>query len=270
MVFSLAFPAIDPVLIQIGPLAIRWYSLAYVAGLLLGWLLVRRLASGTSDQIARQNADDFLTWATIGVILGGRLGYVLFYRPEYYLANPAEIVAVWRGGMSFHGGLSGVIVAAVLYTRKHRIPLLVFGDLLACAAPPGLLFGRIANFINGELFGRVSDVPWAMVFPHGGPYPRHPSQLYEACLEGLVLFAVTMALVRTPWITSRPGIITGAFVAGYGMARFIVEFFREPDAHMGMLSGVVTMGQLLSAPMILAGAGLAIHAVNRGKTTRRS
>jgi len=261
MLFTLAFPAIDPVLIQLGPLAIRWYSLAYVAGLILGWLLVRRLASMTSDAVSRDDVDDFLTWATIGVILGGRLGYVMFYSPQSYLENPLEILYVWQGGMSFHGGFSGVVVATILFTRKRKLPMLVFADLLACAAPLGLFFGRLANFINGELFGRVSEVPWAMVFPRGGPYPRHPSQLYEAALEGLILFIVLIILVRLPRITGKPGILTGVFIAGYGIARSIVELYREPDAHIGLLSSGATMGQMLSIPMILVGVAFIVYFV---------
>lgn len=269
MFFTLAFPAIDPVLIQMGPFAIRWYSLAYIGGLLLGWLLVRKLAQRTSDAVDQEGVDDFLTWATIGVILGGRLGYVLFYKLGHYLDNPIEIFAVWQGGMSFHGGFAGVVIATILFTRKRQIPLLVFSDLLACAAPIGLFFGRIANFINGELFGRVSDAPWAVVFPGGGPYPRHPSQLYEAGLEGAVLFIIVMIFVRIRRITDKPGILTGVFMMGYGLARSIVETFREPDAHIGFLSGGSTMGQMLSVPMVLVGIGFIAYAMRQGSSARK-
>jgi phosphatidylglycerol---prolipoprotein diacylglyceryl transferase len=276
MFLTLAFPAIDPVLIEFGPIpfigiviAIRWYSLAYIAGLILGWLLMRKLAARTSDAVSLDHADDFLTWATVGVILGGRLGSVLFYNFEFYVENPLNVLFIWQGGMSFHGGFAGVVVATILFTRKHKIPLLVFSDLLACVAPIGLFFGRIANFINGELFGRVSDVSWAMVFPNAGPYPRHPSQLYEATLEGLVLFVVVMALVRLPRITSKPGVLTGVFMAGYGSARMFVELFREPDSNIGFLSGGTTMGQMLSIPMILIGVGFILYALRHGSPAKK-
>lgn len=269
MFFTLAFPAIDPVLVQVGPFAIRWYSLAYIGGLILGWLLMRRLARRYSDTVNQDQVDDFLTWATIGVILGGRLGYVLFYKLGFYLDNPMSIFAVWQGGMSFHGGFAGVVIATILFCRKRQIPLLIFSDILACVAPIGLFFGRLANFINAELVGRVSDVPWAMVFPRSGPYPRHPSQLYEAALEGLVLFVILMVLARLPRITTRPGILTGVFMMGYGLARATVEMFREPDAHIGFLSGGSTMGQMLSIPMILIGVGFLLYAMRQGSSVTR-
>ncbi len=256
MIFTLPFPMIDPVLVEIGPLAIRWYSLAYIVGLLLGWRYCRRLAArppGTVDAVA---LDDFLLWATLGVVLGGRLGYVLFYKAGHYLANPVDIVYLWQGGMSFHGGAAGVLLAILWFARRRNIPVLTLGDIVACAAPIGLFLGRIANFINGELYGRASDVPWAMVFPHDElRVPRHPSQLYEAALEGLVLFLLLYWLVRRGWLL-RPGAISGAFLAGYGAARLFVELFRQPDAHLGFLIGPVTMGQLLSVPMLLAGLAL--------------
>ena len=264
MIFTLPFPMIDPVLVEIGPLAIRWYSLAYIVGLLLGWRYCRRLAArppGTVDAVA---LDDFLLWATLGVILGGRLGYVLFYKAGYYLANPADIIYLWQGGMSFHGGAAGVILAIILFARRRNLPILILGDIVACAAPIGLFLGRIANFINGELFGRASDVPWAMVFPHDElGVPRHPSQLYEAALEGLVLFLLLYWLVRRGWLL-RPGAISGAFLAGYGAARLFVELFRQPDAHLGFLIGPATMGQLLSVPMLLAGLALILWARRSG------
>ena len=259
MTFAFTFPAIDPVLIEIGPIVIRWYALAYIAGLLLGWQLMRRLARSVADQITEIDVDDFLVWATAGVILGGRLGYILFYRLDYYLDNPMNMLAVWQGGMSFHGGFLGVIVAAILFTRKRKIPPLLFGDLLGCVAPVGLFFGRLANFINGELFGRVSDVPWAVIFPRGGPDPRHPSQLYEAGLEGLVLFGVLMVISRSEIVRRRHGTRIGIFMVGYGLARSIVELYRQPDAHLGFISGNITMGQLLSVPMLLAGAALIVY-----------
>ena len=274
MMFALAFPTIDPIAVEIGPFAIRWYALAYIAGLILGWRYMLRLTDDLprhTVEIADENGkpqkveepvvsrlavDDFLVWATIGVVLGGRLGYVLFYKPGFYLENPLNILTVWQGGMSFHGGLLGVCIATILFCRKRGIPLFRFADLLGCAAPIGLFFGRIANFINGELFGRAGDVPWAMVFPHGGPDPRHPSQLYEATLEGLVLFVLLAVLWRNQSLRDRPGMMAGIFFIGYGIARIIAEFFREPDAHLGFLFQGATMGQLLSVPMIAFGLWL--------------
>ncbi len=253
---ALPFPVIDPVAIEIGPLAIRWYALAYIAGLLLGWLYLRRLSRvGPVAVMTAERADDFLVWATLGVVLGGRLGYVVFYNPGYYLSHPAEALMLWQGGMSFHGGFLGVIVALLLFCGRHRIGALALGDLLACAAPIGLFFGRIANFINAELYGRPApDLPWAMVFPTApGDLPRHPSQLYEAALEGLVLFAVTALLFRLPAVRLRRGTLIGVFMVGYGAARFAVEFAREPDAHLGTIWGFLTMGQILSLPMIAVG-----------------
>jgi len=253
MTFVIPFPQIDPVLIEIGPLAIRWYSLAYIAGLLIGWRLLRGMV-GRSPQVSNdEGVDDYLVWATLGVILGGRLGYVLFYNFSFYLDNPLKALAVWQGGMSFHGGLLGVVLATWAFCRKRKVDLWLFADRVACVSPVGLFFGRIANFINGELFGRVTDTPWAMVFPRGGPDPRHPSQLYEAFLEGALLFAVLMWLARGESIRARPGFLTGVFLAGYGTARLIVEFFRQPDAHLGFLGLGATMGQWLSAPLIAVG-----------------
>jgi phosphatidylglycerol---prolipoprotein diacylglyceryl transferase len=208
--------------------------------------------------------DDFLTWATVGVVLGGRLGMVLFYQFDYYMANPAKIIAVWEGGMSFHGGFLGVVIAAIIFTRKRGINPLRFGDLLGCAAPIGLFFGRVANFINGELWGRAADVPWAMIFPTGGPFPRHPSQLYEAALEGLVLFAVLFAMSRSESVRRRPGLLMGTFIAGYGIARSIAEMFREPDTYIGFLAFGTTWGQWLSLPMIATGIYFIIRARRRG------
>lgn len=249
----LAFPAIDPVAIAIGPLAIRWYALAYIAGLILGWRYMILLLKRTKEDITAAAVGDFVTWATLGVVLGGRLGYILFYRLDYYIEQPLQIFVLWEGGMSFHGGLLGVAAATVLFARKRRISPLTLGDLTACAAPIGLFFGRLANFINGELFGRASDVPWAMVFPAGGSQPRHPSQIYEALLEGLLLFVILFALARFSRALERPGLLFGIFLIGYGLSRIIVEMFRQPDAHLGFLAAGLTMGQLLSLPLVLAG-----------------
>lgn len=260
MIFAIPFPAIDPVLISLGPFAIRWYSLAYIAGILLGWRYMRALLPSRRGMPDEGALDDFVVWLTLGIVLGGRLGYVFFYKPGYYLANPVEILFVWQGGMAFHGGLLGVAGALVLFARRRGYNLLVLSDLAACAAPIGLFFGRLANFINGELWGRPSDVPWAMVFPNAGPLPRHPSQIYEAGLEGALLFVLLFVLWRVPGLRDRPGFVTGAFLAGYGVCRFAVEFAREPDAHLGLLFAGATMGQLLSLPMIAVGVWLMARA----------
>ncbi|MDX1709783.1 MAG: prolipoprotein diacylglyceryl transferase [Rhodovibrionaceae bacterium] len=254
------YPQIDPVLIEFGPFAVRWYALAYVAGLILGWRYARALAERSPWPMRREDFDDLLFWATIGVLLGGRLGYVLFYKPGYYLSNPAEILFLWEGGMAFHGGAAGVILALILFSLKRGLPMVAVGDIVSAAAPIGLFFGRVANFINGELWGRTADVPWAMVFPGAGPQPRHPSQLYEAGLEGLVLFIVLLVMIRMGAL-GRQGAVAGVFLAGYGLSRFVVEYFREPDAHLGFLAGGLTMGQLLSLPMILAGIGFLVFAL---------
>lgn len=258
LVAILPYHEIDPVAFSLGPLLIRWYSLSYIAGLVLGWLYARWLAGLPPQQMTKAQIDDFLVWATLGVVLGGRLGYVLFYNFGTYLTDPLAVLKVWEGGMSFHGGLIGVLLATLFFTRKHGLPFLALADILACVTPIGLFFGRLANFVNGELFGRPSDVPWAMVFPAGGPEARHPSQLYEAGLEGLVLFVLLYIFVRSGGLGTL-GRLGGLFLLGYGLSRFIVEFFREPDAHIGFLFGVSTMGQLLSIPMILFGLYLMVR-----------
>ena len=239
------YPAIDPVLFQIGPFAIRWYALAYIIGLVLGWRYCLWLAAQRPLALGRELFDDYFVWAILGVLLGGRLGYVLFYKPGFYLENPLQIPMLWEGGMSFHGGMIGVIVLLWLYTRRRGVPFFPMMDVVAVAGPIGLFFGRLANFINGELYGRATDVPWAMVFPNGGPEPRHPSQLYEALLEGIVLFLVLHVLARRTDARLRYGLLSGVFLIGYSLSRLAVEFVREPDAHLGYLGGLVTMGQLL-------------------------
>lgn len=260
------YPAIDPVLVSIGPFAIRWYALAYIAGIVLGWRLVRRLVEQEPQAATKEQVDDFLTWAVLGVILGGRLGYVLFYRPSYYLAHPLEALMVWKGGMAFHGGLIGVILATLLFCRARGIDFYAFIDRVAVATPIGLGLGRIANFINGELWGRPWDGPWSMVFPADPlQLPRHPSQLYQAVLEGLVLFAVMVVLSRRGALRARRGFLGGAFLAGYGIARIIGELFREPDDFMGFLPGGVTMGQVLSVPMLIVGAWAIATSRARGR-----
>jgi phosphatidylglycerol:prolipoprotein diacylglycerol transferase len=260
---AIPFPAIDPVLVQLGPFAIRWYALAYIVGIVLGWQLVRRLVQRPGWTIGPEQVDDLLFHVTLGIILGGRLGYVLFYHPGYYLAHPLEILSVWRGGMSFHGGLLGVILASLLFARSRRLPFLEIVDALAVVTPIGLFFGRLANFINGELWGRPSDVPWAVAFPGAGPEPRHPSQLYEAGLEGIVLLLVMLWFASRPYRPEQRGTLGGIFLIGYALARILSELFREPDAHLGFLAGGVTMGQILSIPMLLVGIAAVLHGRRR-------
>jgi phosphatidylglycerol:prolipoprotein diacylglycerol transferase len=261
----LPFPHFDPVLIHLGPLAIRWYALAYITALVIGWRLVRRWV-GWSPQVASlQQTDDFLTWATLGVVLGGRLGYVLFYQPGYFLAHPLQVFAVWTGGMSFHGGMLGVTLAIILFCRQQKMSVLGFADRIAIAAPMGLGLGRVANFINGELWGREapSSLPWAMIFPTGGDVPRHPSQLYEALMEGVILFSIMLVCSRVESIRAKFGTLTGIFLVGYALARITGEFFREPDSFLGFLFAGATMGQLLSLPMLAAGVLLIVLAKPR-------
>lgn len=266
---ALPFPNFDPVLISIGPVAIRWYALAYVGSILLGWWLARRVSAdarawGGLSPIRPIDVDDVIVWCALGIVLGGRLGYVLFYQPDYFAAHPAEVLLLWRGGMSFHGGFLGTVLALVLFAWRRGIPVLAMLDLAAIVTPIGLFFGRIANFVNGELWGRVTDVPWAFVFPYAGPEPRHPSQLYEAGLEGIVLFLILMLALRRGALARR-GLVGGLFVAGYGVMRVIGELFREPDANIGFLVSGLTMGMLLSLPMILVGAAAIIYAARRAQ-----
>ena len=231
MIFAIPFPSIDPVIFEVGVFAVRWYSLAYLAGLILGWMYMKRLCRRTPPVCTVTDVDDFLVWATLGVVLGGRLGIVLFYQFDYFMANPAKIIAVWEGGMSFHGGFLGVVVAAIWFTRRRNIDPLRFGDLLGCVAPIGLFFGRIANFINSELWGRAADVPWAVVFPTGGPEPRHPSQIYEALLEGALLFAILFIFSRFDAVRRRPGLLMGILPR----ARFLYWLLGVRD-HMGPMA----------------------------------
>ncbi|MTW15035.1 prolipoprotein diacylglyceryl transferase [Rhodoplanes serenus] len=263
----LPFPRIDPVLVSIGPFAIRWYALAYIVGILLGWLYARALIRSARPWGGRApldvlDFDDFVVWVTVGIILGGRVGYVLFYNFEHFLADPLEIVKLWKGGMSFHGGFLGCVAAVVLFARSRGLSILTIGDLTCAVAPIGIFLGRLANFINGELWGRPADVPWAMVFPGAGPWPRHPSQLYEAGLEGLLLFVILAIAVRAGAL-KRPGLVIGLFACLYAVARSFCEFFREPDPQLGFLWGGLTMGMVLSVPLFLAGLGFVAAALSR-------
>jgi phosphatidylglycerol:prolipoprotein diacylglycerol transferase len=259
MLALIPYPQIDPVALSLGPLQIRWYALAYITGLLIGWRYCMWLATRPPAMAKPADIDDFLVWATAGVVLGGRTGYVLFYQPAYYAAHPLQIAQMWHGGMSFHGGCIGVVTAIILFALKRGIPILGLGDIICCAVPIGLFFGRLANFVNGELFGRVTDVPWAMIFPNGGPLPRHPSQLYQASMEGILLFAI-LTLLERRGLRQRPGVISGAFLMGYAVARSIGELFRQPDEQIGFLIFGTTMGQLLSLPMLFVGLWLILRA----------
>ena len=254
------FPEIDPVAFSLGPIAVHWYGLAYVAGILLGWLYARRLVSNPAlwadgkPAVSVAQLDDFLVWAAAGIILGGRIGYVLFYDFASVAAEPIRLIQIWNGGMSFHGGLAGTIVAMILFARRNGIAVWSLFDIVATVVPFGLLFGRIANFVNGELWGRLSDAPWAVVFPEAGPFARHPSQLYEAGLEGIVLLTLLAIAVYRFGALKRPGLVSGLFVCGYAASRIFVEFFREPDPQLGYLfGGWLTMGMVLSVPMFLIG-----------------
>ena len=265
MLMVLKYPDFNPVAFSIWIFDVRWYALAYITGLVLAWIYCRWMAKLPPRLLKPVDFDDFLLWATLGVVLGGRLGYVLFYKPEYYLSNPLEIAFIWHGGMSFHGGLLGVLVAIGLFARSRHVSYFTLSDIIGAATPIGLCLGRIANFINGELFGRIADanlVPWAMVFPQGGPFPRHPSQLYEALLEGVVLFIVLHIMVRKGAL-ERTGLVSGSFMIGYGLARIVAEFFRQPDDFLNFVLPGITMGQVLSAPMVLIGIGVTVWALRR-------
>ncbi|UTW60117.1 prolipoprotein diacylglyceryl transferase [Kordiimonas sp. SCSIO 12603] len=263
------YPQIDPVLIDFGFIAIRWYSMAYLGGILFAWWYIRRLSGQPGAAMSRDHIDDFITWAVFGIILGGRLGYVFFYDFAKYMADPVGIIRFWDGGltgMSFHGGFAGVVIAVILYVRKHKLDLMRVADTVAIVSPIGLLVGRIANFVNGELWGRPTDVPWAMVFPSDpSGLARHPSQLYEALGEGLILFIVLQLLYhKTRVAKDMPGVLAGLFIAGYGLTRVIVEFVREPDAHIGLIAGI-SRGQMLSVPMFLLAAWLISKGIRHKK-----
>ncbi|MEK7801469.1 MAG: prolipoprotein diacylglyceryl transferase [Pseudomonadota bacterium] len=258
---ALEFPNINPVAVEfgpfgpLGPFQIHWYALAYVAGFILAWRLALSLCR--LDKDTRPNVldiDDYISWAIAGVLLGGRLGYVLFYNLPTYIHAPLEALKVWQGGMSFHGGALGVLASLILYAKIKKISFFRLADIIAVAVPIGLFLGRIANFVNGELFGRVTDVSWAVVFPRGGPEPRHPSQLYESFFEGPVLFIILFLMIRSPYLRAREGSVGAAFLFFYGLFRFGIEFFREPDVQLGFFFADVTMGQILCLPMMVAGA----------------
>jgi phosphatidylglycerol:prolipoprotein diacylglycerol transferase len=268
---AIDFPKINPVAVSIGPFDIRWYALAYISGIVIGWIYARALIRseklwGGPAPIAPVQLDDLILWVTLGLILGGRTGYVLFYNLPFFISNPAAILKLWEGGMSFHGGFLGCVAAVMLFALKNNISILSLGDITTAVAPIGIFLGRIANFIKGELWGREADasVPWRMIFPDD-PLQlfRHPSQLYEAALEGILLFAVLAVMVRMGALR-RPGLILGSFIAVYAFGRIASEFFREPDPQLGFLWGGLTMGMLLSVPMIIVGAILIARAWRGG------
>lgn len=256
----MAFPDIDPVIFSIGPVQVRWYGLAYVVGILLGWRYARKLVENRAlwpadgPRMTPLDIDDFLLWATVGIVAGGRIGYIFFYDFAAVSADPLRALEIWNGGMSFHGGLLGTLVAMLLFARSRGIPVFNLFDVVCAVVPVGLFFGRLANFINSELWGKLTDVPWAFVFPTGGPFPRHPTQLYEAALEGIVLLLVLAWLIYRRHAFKRPGTVAGCFVIGYALSRIFVEFFREPDVQIGYLAGGwLTMGMVLSLPMLAIG-----------------
>jgi phosphatidylglycerol---prolipoprotein diacylglyceryl transferase len=264
------FPSFDPIAIAIGPFAIRWYALAYIGGIVFGWLYARSLLKkerlwGGPAPMSLIQMDDFILWVTLGIILGGRTGYVLFYNLPFFIEHPAAIFKLWEGGMAFHGGFLGCVVAVMWFASRNNISILSLGDITTAVGPIGLFLGRIANFINGELWGRPADpsLPWAMIFPTGGNVPRHPSQLYEAGMEGILLFTVLAVMIRLGAL-KRPGLILGSFILIYGLTRIIGEHFREPDPQLGFLWGGLTMGMLLSIPMLIVGVILIVFAVRRG------
>jgi phosphatidylglycerol:prolipoprotein diacylglycerol transferase len=266
--FLLPFPVIDPVAVNLGPLPIRWYALSYIGGFIFGWIGLRLLVGADAlwaegqARPAREAVDDLLVNVALGVIIGGRLGHVLIYDPGFYLAHPLEILQTWKGGMAFHGGLVGAVAGMALFARARALPFLTVTDLCAAVAPIGLFFGRLANFIKPEMWGRPTDVPWAMIFPPAGDAPRHPSQLYEAGLEGVALFVLLGLAVRGGAL-KRPGLVTGLFGVGYGLARIFCEFFREPDPVQEALPGGLTMGMALSLPLILVGGALLLLSLRR-------
>ena len=263
---AIPYPNISPVFFEVGPLQFRWYGLMYLIGLTAAYFLIRRKVSQKGLPISKDQIYDMIVWAALGVFIGGRIGYTLLYNFSYYIQHPVKFFAVWEGGMSFHGGLLGTIVSLIWFSRRQGIPIYTIADLAAAVTPIGLGFGRLGNFINGELYGRATDVGWCIVFPAGGPVCRHPSQLYEAGLEGLLLFTVLWLIGRKP---TPPGTIFWSFLTGYGLCRIVVELFREPDAHIGFIFGSISMGQMLSLPMIVIGVFMLSLGYQRHTLTQR-
>ena len=255
---AIILPEFNTFAIQFGGFGIRWYAIAYLVGLLAGWYLLRRETSHIGSPLRPETVDILLNYVLFGVIIGGRLGYILFYNSAYYLAHPLAMLWIWEGGMAFHGALLGTAIAVLIMAKRHNMPFFVLTDRIALVVPIGLFFGRLSNFINGELYGRVTTLPWAMVFPKSDGQPRHPSQLYEAGLEGLFLGVIIFMLWRRGWLQQH-GRLTGVLLAGYGLARSMIEYVREPDAQIGLFLNSISMGQLLSVPMIICGVYLVMH-----------
>jgi phosphatidylglycerol:prolipoprotein diacylglycerol transferase len=266
---AIPFPNIDPVLLSIGPFHIRWYALSYIVGIFIGWWWARRLAGNAKlwgpkgAPLKPVDIDDFVVWATLGIIVGGRVGYVLFYDLPRFLENPLSIFAIWEGGMSFHGGFLGTVLAMVLFARSRKIPTWSLIDVIAASVPPGILLVRIANFVNGELWGKETGLPWGVAFPMAGPEPRHPTQLYEGLLEGAALFLILFYFTHAQKRLQQPAFISGVFAAWYGAMRILIEFVRVPDVQIGYLAGPLTLGMLLSIPLLLAGIGLIVWSLRR-------
>ena len=252
----LIHPSIDPVIFSFGVIQIRWYGIAYVLGFLLGIYLIKQINQGYQKKIKNKQIDDFFIWSVIGVILGGRIGYVLFYQTATILTDPINILFIWKGGMSFHGGLIGIIISIFLFSKKYSVDFFQLSDLVSSVAPVGLFFGRLANFINVELYGRITDFPLAMIYPSIDQAPRHPSQLYEAFFEGVLLFIILRHCNKKNYSQNNFGFITSLFLILYGIFRFFIEFLREPDAHIGLIFNSFTMGQLLSVPFVIIGVGI--------------
>ncbi len=258
------FPDISPVIFSIGPFALRWYAMAYLVGIVTAWILTKRNIRKYNLGITTEQLDDLVFYTTLGIILGGRLGYVICYGDGYFWQHPAEILAVWHGGMSFHGGIAGVIIALYCFAKKYKFPYLKITDLVALYVPIGIFLGRLANFVNGELWGRITTVPWAVKFPDGGYLPRHPSQLYEALTEGILMFIILNLLWRKKFVRNHTGIISAVFLVIYGLSRISMEFFREPDRQIGYIAGSVTMGQILSLPFLILGLFILHRSLKRG------
>ena len=261
---SIPFPNINPEIITFGGFSLKWYGVAYVVSILIGWRYILIISKNTTI-ISKKNIDDLVIWVAIGIIVGGRLGYSLFYQPSEHFQNPLKILEIWNGGMSFHGGLLGVIISIIIFSKTRKINVLYISDMLAVVTPIGLFFGRLTNFINDELWGRVTTVPWAIEFPSGGYLPRHPSQIYEALLEGLTLYCILALLWHLTDIRKKPGVITGIFIAGYCFMRIFVEFFRQPDSYLGYFFNYFSMGQILSIPFLCFGIILIIFNFNKIK-----
>lgn len=260
---GLEYPDISPIIFSLGPIAIRWYSMAYLVGIISAWILIKRNVKRNNIPLTKENIEDLVFDVTLGIILGGRLGYVVFYGTSMFWENPLQILAIWNGGMSFHGGIIGVILALWYFSHQVNMPFLKVTDLVVLYVPIGIFLGRLANFINDELWGRVTDVAWAVRFPNGGYLPRHPSQLYEALTEGMLMFVILNVLWNFKWVRERTGFVSGMFACLYALLRISMEQFREPDIQLGYFFNVLTMGQMLSMPFLLVGVWVMYRAVKR-------